>query len=183
MSKRLYTDAPSAKSGGKDGSFLSVGRISVLLSVLCAVCVSAMIYALVTTGQKMPEFVPPPFDTTAETGTPDVPENLGWSEIDAKEYKFSVCGVIAPKNENADLWMTNPAGNKVWLKARILDKDGNILGETGLIRPGEYVRSVRLNASLKDGDPIIIKIMSYEPDTYYSAGTVGLNITVKGDVS
>lgn len=177
-------DAPSNEiDKKKDRRLLSGGRLFALAAVICVVCVVVMICVLATTGTKTEKFVPPPFETSAQSGTPDVPDGLGWQEMDADAYKLSVCGVFTPENGKADVWLTNPEKNEVWLKLRVLDKDGNTLGETGLIRPGEYVRSVKLNASLKDGDSVNLKIMAYEPDTYYSAGTVSLNTTVKGDAS
>ncbi len=71
----------------------------------------------------------------------------------------------------------NPQSNDVWLKLRVLDAQGNLPGETGLIRPGEYLRSVALMAPLQKGTPIELKIMAYEIDTYYSAGAVSLQTT------
>lgn len=176
-------DAPSMESAGKGRRLLSGGRLFVLAAALCVVSIGIMIYALAATGTKTEEFVPPPFDSSAQSGTPEVPEDLGWSEIDAQAYKFSICGAISPMNGKADVWLTNPKENEVWLKARVLDMDGKTLGETGLIRPGEYVRSVHLDTMPETGDNVQLKIMAYEPDTYYSAGTVSLNTTVKGDAS
>ena len=62
----------------------------------------------------------------------------------------------------------------MWLKVRVLNSDGNILGESGLIRPGEYVQSVALQTIPSSGSAVALKIMAYEPETYYSAGTVTL---------
>ena len=61
--------------------------------------------------------------------------------------------------------------------AYILAVNPNILGETGLVRPGEYVQTVALTTIPKSGTPITLKIMAYEPDTYYSAGAASLNTT------
>ena len=66
----------------------------------------------------------------------------------------------------------------MWLKVRVLDEKGNTLGETGLVRPGEYVQSVELDTVPKTGTPIVLKIMAYQPDTYYSEGAVSLNTTI-----
>lgn len=177
-------DAPSVQNNEKEGRrLLAGGRLFALVAVICAVCVGIMIYALATTGTQTEEFVPPPFEATAQTGTPEVPDDLGWQELDAEAYKFSICGAFEPADGKADLWLTNPEENEVWMKVRVLDMDGKTLGETGLIRPGEYVRSVRLDTEPQAGDSIQLKIMAYEPDTYYSAGTVSLNTTVKGDAS
>ncbi|MBQ4137669.1 MAG: hypothetical protein IJD67_06115 [Clostridia bacterium] len=126
------------------------------------------------------QFVPPEFDKKAVTGTPDVAEGeKGYSLIDAGGvYKVGVCGEIKLVNGNADVWFTNDAGNDVWLKLRIQDKNtGEILGQTGLIKPGEYVKSINFSKSLSAGTDIVLRVMSYEPDTYYSKGEITLNIT------
>ena len=175
-------DMPSENNNeNKGGRLLTGWRLLALAGILCAVCLCAMFYVLDRTGGETNEFVPPPFDDDARTGTPEVPEELGWGELDAESYKFSVCGVFAPVDGQADVWLTNPEKNDVWLKLRVLDESGNTLGETGLIRPGEYVRSVALDPVPAAEDAVVMKIMAYEPDTYYSAGVVSLNTTVKGD--
>lgn len=146
-----------------------------LAAVLCAVSLALMVFAL--TRQAAPtkkEFTPPPFDTSAVVGIPDVPDGLGYNELDCQVYKVSLCGKL---NADGNIWLTNPESNEVWLKVRILDAQGNILGETGLIRPGEYVQTVALTTIPKSGTPITLKIMAYEPDTYYSAGAASLNTT------
>ena len=78
------------------------------------------------------------------------------------------------------MYLTNDEGNKVWLKLRILDEEDNILAETGLLKPNEYVKTVTFDKIPKSGANIKLKIMAYEPDTYYSAGAVTLNTTVGG---
>ncbi len=104
-----------------------------------------------------------------------MPQDAGYGEIDAKEFRFSAAGELTVKNGAADVWLTNPSGSAVWLKVRILDENDNILGESGLIRAGEYVRSVQLTAVPSATANISLKIMAYEPDTYYSAGSARLN--------
>ena len=82
------------------------------------------------------------------------------------------------EGSNAAVYLTNPAENEVRLKLRVLDGNGNILGETGLIRPGEYVKDVVLTENLTAGTKIKLKIMGYEPETYFSAGSATLNTAV-----
>ena len=149
------------------------------LIIAAAICVLSLIVMVVAlTGQKQPqvagEFTPPPFDTAAVVGIPDVPDGLGYSELDCKVYKVSLCGKLGADGQ---IWLTTPESNEVWLKVRILDAKGNILGETGLVRPGEYVQTVALTTIPKSGTPITLKIMAYEPETYYSAGAASLNTT------
>ena len=152
-----------------------------LAAVLCVLSLAVMVFALTRqeVQTEMGEFTPPPFDGGAVVGSPAVPEGLGWQELDAKVYKAGICGKFIPKGNTADVWLTNPESNTVWLKVRVLDEKGNTLGETGIIKPGEYVQSVTLNTVPKVGTPIVLKIMAYQPDTYYSEGTVSLNTTVQ----
>jgi hypothetical protein len=70
--------------------------------------------------------------------------------------------------------------NQVWVKVKVIDADGNRLGETGLLRPGEYVESVQLSTDATSG-LVTLHIMGYEPDTYYSAGSVDFETTLNMD--
>ena len=88
---------------------------------------------------------------------------------------------LAVEGNRADIWLTNPESNTIWLKLRILDEDGEILGETGLIRPSEYVQSVTFDTVPAPGATISMKVMAYEPETYHSGGAVTLNTVVQVD--
>lgn len=154
-------------------------NILLVAGAVCVLSLAVMIAALCHPKSETGEFTPPPFDAAAEVGTPAVPDGLGWQELDAKVFKVAVCGRIVPSGDTADVWLTNPEDNTVWLKLRVLDAEGDVIGETGLIRPGEYVRSVALDRVPKDGDKITLKIMTYQPDTYYSEGSVTLDTTVR----
>ena len=151
-----------------------------LAAVLCVLSLAVMVFALTRqeVQTEMGEFTPPPFDSSAVVGTPAVPDGLGWQELDAQAYIVGICGKFIPNGNTADVWLTNPVSNTVWLKVRVLDEKGNILGETGLVRPGEYVQFVELDNVPKAGTPIVLKIMAYQPDTYYSEGAVSLNTAI-----
>ena len=152
-----------------------------LAAVLCVLSLAVMVFVLTRqeVQTEMGEFTPPPFDAAAVIGSPSVPDGLGWQELDAQAYIVGICGKFIPNGNTADVWLTNPVSNTVWLKVRVLDEKGNALGETGLIKPGEYVQSVELDTVPKAGTPIVLKIMAYQPDTYYSEGAVSLNTTVQ----
>lgn len=130
--------------------------------------------------KEKPQFVPPAFDPAAVAGDHGVAEGeKGYGVLDARGvYKVGVCGMVVMDGDKADVWFTNPAENAVWLKLRVHNKKtGEILGETGLIKPGEYVQTVTFITAPAKGDEIVLRVMSYEPDTYYSKGEVTLNTT------
>ena len=152
-----------------------------ILSVLAAAAVISMVVAFSVTGSpKQGKFIPPPFEDAAVQGTPDVPEELQYSSPyrEGMAYRFSVCGYVTMDSNKAVVYFTNAAENDVYLKLRVIDDSGNILGETGLLKPGEYVKDVELNVIPSAGTGIILKIMSYEPDTYMSEGSVILKTTI-----
>ena len=158
-------------------------KLVVALGAALAVVVIIMIVALSSPREaQRGEFVPPEFEAAAVTGTPEVPDGLGYSAPyqEGMAYRFAVCGNVLMDGKQALVYFTNPAENDTWTKLRIYDENGNVLGETGLLMPGEYVQYVTLDKELEPGTAIKLKIMGYEPDTYLSAGSVVLNTQIGG---
>ena len=152
-------------------------------AAVCFLAVLGMGLSLALTGGKteQAEFTPPPFETTAQSGMPDAADE-SWTQIyrDGMSFSAHICGKVVLNGNAADVYFTNDDGNEVWLKLRILDEEDNILAETGLLKPNEYVRTVTFDTVPENRATIKLKIMAYEPDTYYSAGAVTLNTTVGG---
>ena len=154
-----------------------------LSAALCFLAVIGMIVCLILTGGKseQAEFTPPPFETAAQNGMPDVADE-SWTKVyqDGMNFSAHICGGVILNGQSAEVYFTNDNGNEVWMKLRITDEKENILAETGLLKPNEYVRAVEFDAVPASGTKIKLKIMAYEPDTYYSAGAVTQNTTVGG---
>lgn len=152
-------------------------KLVTALGILAFLSVAVML-AVLSFGNTSPGFTPPPFDPAAQVGTPAVPAELGYGQLDAQAFRASLCGVLKPAEGTLDIWLTNPAENSVWLKLRLMDSRGNLLGETGLLRPGEYVRQISLSSAPEPGSTVILKLMAYEPDTYHSAGSITLTTSI-----
>ena len=153
-------------------------KLLTFLSIICILSVICM-FLVLTSRDKPVVFTPPPFDATAEKGNPAIPNGLGYQMLDAQIFHAGICGEIIRTGDTIEVWFTNPESNSVWLKLRITDTDGRILGETGMLSPGQYVRYVILNTVPKPGTPIILKVMAYEPETYYSAGSFSINTYIQ----
>ena len=152
-----------------------------ILSVSAVAAFIVMLIALsVTKERSRGEFVPPVFESTAQQGVPEVPEELGYTSPyqEGMAYRFSVCANVTMDGDLATVYFTNPEENTVYLKLRVLNGDGEILGETGLLKPGEYVSDVVLCNNLALSTEVRLKIMSYEPGTYMSAGSVVLKTEI-----
>lgn len=124
------------------------------------------------------KFVPPPFVEDAGQGIPSVPDEKAYLHIYKEGMSFSayLYGNVEIIDGKADIYFTNPASNTLWMKARIFDSEGKIIAETGLIKPNEYIKTVSFNSVPKDGSTIVVRIMTYEPDTYYSGGAVPVKL-------
>ena len=127
------------------------------------------------------KFEAPAYETSAIEGKPEnVDEALTYKEVSVKEdYIVYVCAT--PKEENGvlTLYFTSSEKNVDLFKIRVFDMNDNLLGESGLINPNSYIKDVTLNRNLAENEEIKIKVMSYEKETYYSKGSINLNIFVK----
>lgn len=123
-------------------------------------------------------FVKPKFDSSVLT---EIPENINYEDktINISEnYDVYINGMPNIEDNNLIVDFISLKDNNVWIKLRILDETEKIIAESGLIRPGEYLKSVKLNKKVKREDKITYMIIGYEVDTYLSAGTVKLNTRI-----
>lgn len=150
------------------------------LCLLCFLSVTVMAVTVIKTSNNEKSFVPPVFDPDVIKGIPDVPEELGYSSLEVEEgFKVYVCGNLTATDVSVDVYFTSPESNTVWLLLRITDEKGTILGETGVVRPGEYVKALKLNEKAEGEGNVKLKIIAYSPETYTSMGTVTLNTNLK----
>ena len=129
---------------------------------------------------KKGEFVVPEFEASSIDGKPEnVDETLTYQEIRVKEdYIIYMCATPIEEDGKLTLYFTSSEKNIDLLKVRIFDVNNNLIGESGLLKPNSYVKNIILNRSLKENEGIIVKVMSYEKDIYYSNGSFKLNVFV-----
>lgn len=157
----------------------------ILISLVCAVAVALIFFAglvIMNIDNSEPtKFIPPEFDSQATTGMPEVPDGMGYLEVYKEGMSFNsfVCGEVNIIDGKADIYFTNPEKNTLWMKLRIFDEKGNVIAETGLIKQNEYLKTVNFDKVPANNSKIIMKIMTYEPNTYYSGGAVSLSTVAK----
>ena len=177
------------KNNGKkreSGALTRQQRIVVLVLIILIIAVVVIGGILLAVkgvvGSSSTSFTPPEEEENAVEGVPEVDEDLGWSEITVDDgYIVSVCGVVNEEDGSAEVWFYSDEENEVWVKLRIQDEDGNTIGESGLLMPGEYVQYVELDTVPEEDETVYLEVMGYEPDTYYSAGSVTLETTLYAD--
>ena len=173
------------KNRQESSSLTRQQRIVVLVLIILIIAVlvvGIIVYAVTGTAGSSTSFTPPEEEENAVEGVPEVDEDLGWSEITIDDgYVVSICGVVNEEDGSAEVWFYSDDENEVWVKLRIQDEDGNTIGESGLLMPGEYVQYVELDTVPEEDETVYLEVMGYEPDTYYSAGSVTLETTLYAD--
>ena len=126
----------------------------------------------------------PEYDKGVESGMPSLDKDkFGYSILEvADDYKIQICGLPANDGQNIDLYLTNLKTNNVWFRAEIYDANANLLGSSGVIKQGKYVKTVTLDEPLKEREtPVSVKIIGYEPGSWVSKGSVSLKLTIYKD--
>lgn len=123
------------------------------------------------------------YDTEAVKGTPDTadqPQYYGTMEIPLTNGSCKLAMTAVPKlnGDKLDVYFTNSEDNTVGLKLVIYDEADNIIGQSGIIKNGEYVKSVKLKGNTEAGQILSAKILTYEADTYYSLGSARATLKV-----
>lgn len=124
-------------------------------------------------------FAPPPFESAAEKGTPTLTDEklrFGYATV-YEGLTVGLCGECVFADGALQVYFSSPEDNEAWVRIKIYNEKGKLLGESGILRPGEYVKSIALSSAPK-GDTLKIKLLSYEPNTYYSLGSAELTVAV-----
>lgn len=127
-------------------------------------------------------YIKPSFESMSISGTVDIDNNkYGYSVMQfSEEYKVGLCGAPEANNIGVDLYFTNPEENNVLLKCLLLDESGNTIGESGVLNPGTYVKTINFNKIIEPGNyDLTVKVLGFEPETYYSKGIVHLKTHVQ----
>lgn len=129
---------------------------------------------------KVTEFTPPPFEEAAVEGTPTVSDDTlrySFAKI-TEELAVGLCATCERDGDRLQIYFTSLEHNTAWVRVKIYDEKGKLRGESGMLRPGEYVEHIALSSAPK-GDTLTVKVLSYEPETYYSLGSAELVVNLK----
>ena len=156
-----------------------------ILAVLAALIVAAVITVVVVRANRQPEtvigqFTPPPFASDPSEGTPAPAEveglPYGTLSLSEKAVVSMVSDLIVDELGQAEVWFTSHPDNTAWVMLRLTDTEGNVLAESGLLKPGQYIRALQLDVVPKNSGLIVARILTYEPETYYSLGSANAQV-------
>lgn len=125
----------------------------------------------------------PSFEKEYSEGKVEIDDIYGYSEMQfSNEYRVGACGSPYANSEGVDIYFSNPQGNNVLLKCLLIDNEGNTVGECGLINPNCYVKTIKFNKPKSPGSyEMTMKVLGFEPETYYSKGIVNLKTYITID--
>lgn len=121
-----------------------------------------------------PQYKLPLFESKAESGLPNPPKNFDYQAIPTEEWQCYIAATTYQQEDGSlKVYFTNPEGNEAYLMCEVTDSTGKILYKSGIIIPGNYVESLYPIKKLKnEAIEIEIKIYAFEPEYYYSLGTL-----------
>lgn len=154
-------------------------RILISLSALVLALLAAVPLRRATRPVELSPFQTPAFDPAAISGKPEAayPDMYGTLTLN-DDVTVALYSAPIVTDGTALVCFTADAGNTAWVRLRLQDTDGKILGQSDLLRPGEYVARVKLTTQ-PDRPEAIAKILTYEPDTYYSLGTATAQVLLQ----
>lgn len=154
-----------------------------LIMIFSAVLILAVIAVVVVLIVKMNQtvkgdFVKPEFDSSAIVADMDYLSSIqSFSTLQAtSDLGVALMSDVYLNDNKYQLYFCSLDTNKDYLLVRIYDETGEVLlGQSGLVKPGECVQYVDAISVPKDSENIKIKVLTYEPETYLSQGTFSLN--------
>lgn len=152
-------------------------KIIISLCTIVFILISIIICLLISIHNKK-QFVKPEFDKNVGV----IPEGLEYQK-NALKISDGYLIYVEPMPKKIDeeylkINLISSIDNRVWLKIRILDDNKEIIAESGLVKPGEYLEKVKLTKSVNSEANITYKIMGYQTDNYISAGAISLNTRI-----
>ena len=159
-------------------------RQRLVLAILGGILAAALILLAVLLLTRSPDsiisdFHAPPFEENALVGVPkDILERADYRQVDVEgNYTFSICGAPEYKDGRLFPYFASHGNNEVWLLLKVYDINGTELGTSGLLRPGECVKGITLKTAPVGGS-VKVKILSYEPETYFSRGSASATLSL-----
>lgn len=148
-----------------------------ILLIIIIVALLIILILLVNSYKKKIEFVRPDFDDSV-TAIPDVIESKYYSEFNGEAYSLGINGVLTLSDNKIKVDFTSSINNDVYLKIRLLNKNNDILAESGLVKPGEYLEYLISSKKIPKEDNYSIKVMSYNTETYESESAIKLSVKI-----
>ena len=151
--------------------------LGILASVLLILCmVFAYGYLRHAGGYLL--FRTPEHEAAAVQGVPTGDTAGNYETLPVKDG-YTVGIDTAPVYLDGILYLNaaNLSDNTVWFLARVYRGD-QMIAQTGIFYPGEYVAQVPCSTKLSAGEKILVRILAYEPETYHSEGVAQFSTVV-----
>jgi len=129
-----------------------------------------------------PPYRPPLWEENAVNGVPEPEESLNYGTIETDGgLIFALAGTMYQQEDGSLLlYFTNPEDSGVLMMCEIRGEGGKVLYQSGMLSPGQYVERLYPQCKLKnEAMKIEMKVYGFEPETYYSMGTVTLENTLQ----
>ncbi len=153
--------------------------IGIALITIVVLAVVSILYIKVIHSQK---YSPPTFEKNAVLGVPNPPENLSYGGVEAEGgFRFLIAGNTYQQEDGSlQIYLTNLEESNIWIRCEICDENKNVLYQSGILKPGQYVEKLEPQMEIaNEAMKIEISVYGFEPETYLSRGTIYLGNTLQ----
>lgn len=155
----------------------------IILVLVGLVTIAAIVATVIFVSNKdsikrVEEFKVPDYDTSAIEGSPEVTDDsLSYTPMNIDEgLSVKMCATPRVEDGKLVLFLTSLKENTALINLRVFDKDKNFICETGIIKPGFYLKDVEIPDNVDLNEVVRLQILGYEPGTFYSKGTTRMGL-------
>ncbi len=152
-----------------------------IITSLCLICCIFFGHLYVRYAEGYRTFRVPEREAGVAEGIPPEENVQHYEELPVRE-DYAVGIDTSPLYRDGRLYLNvaNLKDNTVWFLVRVY-LDDELIAETGVFYPNEYVKDIPCSKKLSTDDKVLIKILAYEPDTYYSEGVAQILAAVTAE--
>lgn len=155
-------------------------KILIAVLALFLIVVGGMCYYFYSSPQRTVSGLPAEYGTKKMTDK-DLKKYVD-KKVNATQVTMEVYPEVTIKSDgvNGNLWIHNVPVNKVGQQATLLDENNKALAETGLIKPGYQVDTIKLNRKLSKGlHKGMIKMLFYDLAKKEKIGQEAIEVQIK----
>ncbi len=152
-------------------------KIGTIVSLSLILCIF-LGYLHIRYAEGYKTFHAPEREADVTEGIPSEGKAQHYEELPIREgYVLGIDTSPVYRDGRLYLNVANLKDNNVWFLVRVYLGD-ELIAETGVFYPDEYVEGVSCSKRLSTDDKVLIKILAYEPDTYHSEGEAQISAAV-----
>ncbi len=146
--------------------------------VIAAIVGAAIFISNKDSIKRVEAFKVPDYNTSAIEGMPEVTDgSLSYTDIKIEDGALiKLCATPRLEDGKLILFFTSLKENTALINVRVFDQDKNFVCESGIIKPGFYLKDIDIPSDANVKEMVRLQILGYEQGTFHSIGTTRMSL-------